>query len=160
MTSKFRLMGTNTCVIFMGKWTGKKKLDFDYVTHTVMAVQVITFDMEMDTFHRFDLSKPILPDGTVLGISIESLTRPVGVLAIRLDGGQQTKMNNNNLHHIVGISESIQPHLFFLSVNTKVSSSLNKKHLNKIFPFCLVDTILSRMTITRTVSFKTIETGV
>lgn len=29
---------------------GKKlKSDFDYVTHTVMAVQVITFDMEMDS---------------------------------------------------------------------------------------------------------------
>jgi glucan phosphorylase len=28
---------------------GKLKSDFDYVTHTVMAVQVITFDMEMDS---------------------------------------------------------------------------------------------------------------
>jgi hypothetical protein len=61
-----------------------------------MAVQVITFDMEMDSTHHL-----IIPDGTFLGISRVSDTPPVGVLAIRLDGGQQTKMNNNNLHHIV-----------------------------------------------------------
>lgn len=75
---------------------GKKlKSDFDYVTHTVMAVQVITFDMEMD-------STPFNNSGwNIFGAFPEYLTRPVGVLAIRLDGGQQTKMNNNNLHHIV-----------------------------------------------------------
>lgn len=28
MTSKFRLMGTNTCVIFMGEWTGKIEVRF------------------------------------------------------------------------------------------------------------------------------------
>lgn len=43
---------------------GKLKSDFDYVTHTVMAVQVITFDMEMDSTHHL-----IIPDGTFLGIS-------------------------------------------------------------------------------------------
>lgn len=96
MTSKFRLMGTNTCVIFMGEWTGQIEVRFRLrYTHSDGAVQVITFDMEMD-------STPFNNSGwNIFGAFPEYLTRPVGVLAIWLDGGQQTKMNNNNLHHIV-----------------------------------------------------------
>jgi hypothetical protein len=94
MTSKFRLMGTNTCVIFMGEWTGKIEVRFRlrYTHSDGRASYHIRHGDGQHTVWFFEH----------FWAFPEYLTRPVGVLAIRLDGGQQTKMNNNNLHHIVG----------------------------------------------------------